>query len=55
MLSEDQAERLPMADIIGHPWLSSGPIASVEEVEQEMLNRRAALMLEAEERLIRDL
>ena len=32
MLQENPNERLALADVIAHPWLSENPIATMEEV-----------------------
>ena len=40
MLQQQQHQRLCIADIVGHPWLSSGvPMATAEQVNEEFTNR----------------
>jgi hypothetical protein len=34
-------QRLSMADIVNHPWLQEGPIASVEDIKNEFAKREA--------------
>ena len=43
MLKENPNERICLADVIGHPWLTGAHIASEEEVRVNFLAREAMI------------
>ena len=42
-------QRLSMADIINHPWLQEGPIASAEDIKKEFAKRKADIEKQQQE------
>ena len=51
MLHVDPSQRLVIADILFHPWMQSGtPIATAEDVANDMLIRRNTALANAEQR-----
>lgn len=43
MLSYDPSQRLTMDQVKSHPWYTNGPIATLEEIQSDFLNRKSAI------------
>jgi serine/threonine protein kinase len=48
MLQYDPAARPTMADIISHPWVQKDDVATLEEIQHDFAQRKAAIDQENE-------